>query len=295
MKKSWNKNYKNNYLRSLVLCASYVCIKFCLLCPCSWTQWRIVLVSGLSGTWMGHRPVSSGAELQLARQQAPHHVTVNPGTTQNLLRSSGSQPIARCSWPHQISTQQLYLLSYSRNFCSWFRDTWKRASPSGKDKSPRPSCILWLCILSHKSQQVPFQREAIWTITSQTDAANLALPKVIIWNDVQTRVVFLDIEITTLWGKCTNCFPPRMSLMQSKNSIPKWALIFWQGSGWGQKTGKGLVCCQEDGEIDASNRAECCCKGREIGTGVLFLLLFKFIVCIFGACEMLWVKNLFDK
>lgn len=45
--------------------------------------------------------------------------------------------------------------------------------------------------------------------------------------------------------------------------------------------GERLVCCQDDGETDASNRAECCCKGREIGTGAPFLLLFKCLLYAF--------------
>lgn len=59
--------------------------------------------------------------------------------TPTLFRAyPGSQPTAQCSWPCQISAKQLHFFLF-QCFCSCFGDTWKRASPNGKDKSPRPA------------------------------------------------------------------------------------------------------------------------------------------------------------
>lgn len=87
--------------------------------------------TGLQWSWVS---VCSSADTLPCKFGSRHH----RGTSTLFRAYSGSQPTAQYSWPRQISTEQLHFFLF-QGFCFCFGDTWKRASPNGKDKSPRPA------------------------------------------------------------------------------------------------------------------------------------------------------------
>lgn len=134
-------------------------------------------------------------------------------------------------------------------------------------------------------------------MTSQTDAANPALPRVIMWSDIQIWVVFLEAEIITLWRKYSSYFPPHMSLVRSKNSPKhlKMCLNLLTGK-WMRSQDWERTCLLSGGQWTWHVKELWVLlwvkEGREMGPSMPFFSVF--FVYVLGACEMLWVKNPFD-